>query len=181
MVAFGVFVTASASFSAKAMYSAETDTSAGILDYIENNWRIERENHLTDEQLLLMEDAKGMTKGLRKTVNPNDPVSMAVEGDDMYYDQTTGDVYARGDVRVTSVDARRFESEEVRGNLKREEVQVDGKAHMLQMTPGQMRTTLDGYRLIYHYGTKTGQMEEAKGKLDHYYIYGRRIEFYPER
>ncbi len=166
---------------AEAGYSADTDTSASILDYIENSRRIARENRLTDEQLQLMEDAKEMTTNLRKPIDPSKPAPMAVEGDDMFYDQTTGDVYARGNVRVTSVDARRFESEEARGNLKREEVQVDGKAHMLQMTPGQMRTTLDGYRVIYNYGKKTGKMEEAKGKVDHYYIYARRIEFYPEK
>ena len=50
-----------------------------------------------------------------------------------------------------------------------------------ELTPGQMRTILDGYRVVYHYGKKTGKMEEAKGKIDHYYIYGRRIEFYPEK
>ena len=166
---------------AEAGYSADSDTSARILDYIENNRRIARENRLTEEQLQLMEDAKEMTTNLRKPIDPSKPVPMAVEGDDMFYDQTTGDVYARGNVRVTSVDARRFESEEARGNLKREEVRVDGKAHMLQMTPGQMRTTLDGYRVIYNYGKKRGKMEEAKGKVDHYYIYARRIEFYPEK
>ena len=181
LVAAGVFSIMSASVPAEAMYSSDTDTSAGILDYIENSRRIRRENKLTDEQLQLMIDAKDMTAHLRKPIDPSAPVPMAVEGDDMFYDQTTGDVYARGNVRVTSIDARRFESEEARGNLKSEEVQVDGKAHMLQMTRGQMRATLDGYRLIYRYGKQTGKMEEAKGKVDHYYIYARRIEFYPEK
>ena len=181
LVAAGVVAVMSASLPAEARYSSDTDTSANILDYIENSRRIRRENQLTDEQLQLMIDAKDMTAHLRKPVDPSAPVPMAVEGDDMFYDQTTGDVYARGNVRVTSIDARRFESEEARGNLKREEVRVDGKAHMLQMTPGQMRATLDGYRLVYHYGTQKGRMEDVKGKIDHYYVYGRRIEFYPER
>ena len=166
---------------AEAGYNADTDTSANVLDYIENYRRIARENYLTEEQLRLMEDAKEMTANLRKPIDPSKPSPMALEGDDMFYDERTGDVYARGDVRVTSADARRFESEEVQGNLKNQEVRIDGKAHMLQLTPGQMRTILDGYRVVYHYGTKTGQMEEAKGKLDHYYVYGRRIEFYPEK
>ena len=181
LIAAGAFALMSVSLSAEARYSTETDTSANILDYIENSRRLKRENRLTDEQVQLMEDAKEMTRNLRKPIDPSQPTPMALEGDDMFYDQTTGDVYARGDVRVTSVDARRFESEEARGNLKKEEVQVDGKAHMLQMTPGQMRTTLDGYRVVYNYGKKTGKMEEARGKVDQYYIYGRRIEFYPEK
>ena len=167
--------------SAEAEYASDTDTNANVLDYIENYRRNARENYLTEEQLRLMEDAKEMTAHLRKPIDPSKPSPMAVEGDDMFYDERTGDVYARGDVRVTSADARRFESEEARGNLKTEQVQIDGKAHMLQMTPGQMRTILDGYRVVYHYGKKTGKMEEARGKIDHYYIYGRRIEFYPEK
>ncbi|MBP3691250.1 MAG: hypothetical protein J6I74_07985 [Schwartzia sp.] len=134
----------------EARYGSETDTNATALDYIENNRRRARENQLSDEQLQLMEDAKEMTANLRHPIDPSKPKPMALEGDDMYYDQTTGDVYARGDVRVTSIDYRRVETEEARGNLKKEEIQVDGKAHMLRMTPGQARITMDGYRLVYH-------------------------------
>lgn len=166
---------------AEAVYYSDTDTYANVLDYIEQNRRRNRENRLTDEQLQLMEDAKEMTANLRHPINPSKPKPMALEGDDMYYDQTTGDVYARGDVRVTSIDYRRFESEEARGNLKREEIQVDGKAHMLQLTPGQARMTMDGYRVVYHYGKQTGTMEEGKGKIGNYYVYGRRFEFYPDK
>ncbi len=166
---------------AEAGYSSETDTSANTLDYIENDRRRYREMRLTEEQLQLMEDAKEMTAKLGRPVDTSKSVPMVLEGDDMYYDQTTGDVYARGDVRATSRDYRRFESEEVRGNLNREEIQVDGKAHMLQLTPGQSRVTLDGYHVVYHYGKKTGTMEEGKGKIDNYYVYGRRFEFYPDK
>ncbi|MBO6236292.1 MAG: LPS-assembly protein LptD, partial [Schwartzia sp.] len=165
----------------EARYGSETDTNATALDYIENNRRRARENQLSDEQLQLMEDAKEMTANLRHPIDPSKPKPMVLEGDDMYYDQTTGDVYARGDVRVTSIDYRRVETEEARGNLKKEEIQVDGKAHMLQMTPGQARITMDGYRLVYHYGKQTGTMENGRGKIDKYYVYGRRFEFYPDK
>lgn len=166
---------------AEAVYESSTDTQATVLDYIENNRRRIRENRLTDEQLQLMEDAKEMTANLRRPVDSSKPVPMALEGDDMYYDQTTGDVYARGDVRVTTLDYRRFESEEARGNLKSEEIRVDDKAHMLQLTPGQSRVTLDGYRVVYNYGKQTGRMEDGKGKVGPYYVYGRRFEFYPDK
>ncbi len=166
---------------AAAYYSSESDTQAMVLDYIENNRRRAREQKLDEEQLQLMEDAKKMTANLRKPVDPTKPKPLAIEGDDMYYDQTTGDVYARGDVRVTSMDYRRFESEEAQGNLKDEVVRVDGKAHMLQLTPGQARVTMDGYRVVYHYGKQTGTMGEGRGKIGPYYIYGRRFEFYPDK
>ena len=177
----GAVVVLFAPMRTEAVYHSDTDTYANVLDYVEQNRRRARENHLTDEQLRLMEDAKEMTTNLRKPVDASQPVPMALEGDDMYYDQSTGDVYARGDVRVTSVDARRFESEEVRGNLKQEELQVDGKAHMLQLTPGQARMTMDGYRVVYHYGKQTGTMEDGKGKIGAYYVYGRRFEFFPDK
>ena len=181
LVAAGILATCFAPAAAEAEYRASSDTHMDVLDYIENHRRTARENRLTDEQLQLMDDAKEMTARLRKPVDPSAPAPMAVEGDDLFYDEATGDVYARGDVRVTSLDSRRFETDEARGNLKTEEVQIDGKAHMLQLTPGQSRATLDGYRVVYHYGKKTGKMEEAKGKVGHYYVYGRRIEFYPEK
>ena len=179
LVAAGIVAALLAPEAAEAEYRSSSDTHMGVLDYIENQRRTARENRLTDEQLRLMDDAKEMTARLRKPVDSTAPAPMALEGDDMFYDEATGDVYARGHVRVTSLDARRFETEEAQGNLKTEEVQIDGKAHMLQMTPGQSRATLDGYRVVYHYGKQTGKMEEAKGKVGHYYVYGRRIEFYP--
>lgn len=177
----GVLATLFMPIRAEAVYHAESDTYATVLDYVENNRRKRREQHLADEQLQLMEDAKEMTANLRHPIDPSKPKPMAIEGDDMYYDQATGDIYARGNVRVMTIDSRQIESDEIQGNLKREEVRSEGKTHMLQMTPGEARITLDGYRVVYHYGKQTGRMEEARGKMNAYYVYGRRIEFYPER
>ena len=162
-----------------ASYHADTDTGAEAVDYIENERRRMRENRLSEEQFQLMQDAKEMTAKLRRPVEKGKVVPMALEGDDLFYDEATGDVYARGNVRVTSLDARRFETEEAKGNLKSEEVEIPGKAHMLQMTEGQMHATLDGYRVVYHYGKQTGRIEDVKGKVGNYYVYGRRIELYP--
>lgn len=180
-VTAGILAGLFAPMRAEAVYHAESDTYATVLDYVENNRRRMRESQLADDQLQLMEDAKGMTANLRRPIDPSKPKPMAIEGDDMYYDQATGDIYARGSVRVMTIDARQIESDELQGNLKREEVRSDGKTHMLQMTPGQARITLDGYRVVYHYGKQTGRMEDARGRMDAYYVYGRRIEFYPER
>ncbi len=166
---------------AEAIYRSDTDTYANVLDYIEQNRRTNRENRLTDEQLQLMEDAKAMTANLHRPIDPSKPRPMAIEGDDMYYDQATGDIYARGNVRVMTIDARQIESDELQGNLKREEVRSDGKTHMLQLMPGEAKITLDGYRVVYRYGKRTGKMEDGRGRINAYYVYGRRFEFYPER
>lgn len=181
IIAAGILVVLLTPMKAEAVYMSQTDTRANVLDYVENDRRRARESKLTDEELQLMEDAKEMTRNLRRPIDPSKPKPMALEGDDMYYDQTTGDVYARGDVRATSIDFRRFETEEARGNLKKEEIQVDGKAHMLQLTPGQARVNLDGYHVVYHYGKQKGTMGEGKGKIGNAYVYGRRFEFYPDK
>jgi len=162
-------------------YQADTDTGVDVLDYIENQRRAERENRLTPEQQKLALDCAAMQKQLRKPIDPvKKQLPVAIEGDDLLYDQKTGDCYAKGNVVITEIDARRFTTDEAKGNLKQQEVKVDGKAHMLQMKPGAQRITLDGWQTLYNYGTQTGQMAEAKGKVDHQYITGKRIEFYPD-
>lgn len=162
-------------------YHSDSDSNADVLDYIENNRRKERDNFLTDEQKQLVQDALEMRKNLRDPLDPTKNIPVAVEGDDLFYDQRTGDFSATGSVRITSLDAQRFESEEANGNLGQNEINVPGKGHMLQMTPDQAKIILDGYKTQYNYGTKTGHMEDANGKVDHQYIRARRIELYPDK
>ena len=116
-------------------YHSDTDTNADALDYIENNRRAGRDNILTDEQKQLVQDALEMRRNLRDPLDPAKNVPVAVEGDDLVYDQRTGDFSATGKVKITSLDAQRFVSDEANGNLNSNEINVPGKAHMLQMTP----------------------------------------------
>lgn len=166
---------------AQASYHSDTDTGVGVLDYIENERREARENFLTDEQKLLLKDAYEMKRNLREPLDPSKNIPLAVEGDDLLYDQNTGAFSATGSVKITSLDQKRFFSNQVIGNLKATEVNIDGKAHMLQLTPDQARIVLDGYRIQYNYGKKLGSMEDISGKIDHQYIKAKRIELYPDR
>ena len=163
-----------------AVYRSNSDTGVEILDYIENNRRAARENALTDEQKQLVKDTAAMKAHLSEPLDPAKGMPVAVEGDDLSYDQHTGAVYAKGKVRITSLDKRRFTTEEADGNLKTHDVDIEDKSHMLQLTPGQQRITLDGYKTHYNYERQSGQMEDAKGKVDHQYITAKRIEFYPD-
>ena len=108
----------------EAAYSSGADTGVEVLDYIENERRSRRENQLTEDQLRLMEDAKEMRANLRQplSTDANAPLPVAIEGDDLFYDQRTGDVYAKGAVKITELDAKRFTTDEARGNLKQQEV-----------------------------------------------------------
>lgn len=165
---------------AHASYQSSSDTGVTALDYIENNRRAERENRLTEEQKQLLADAEAMKEHLRHPLDTAAPAPVAFEGDDLAYDERTGDFTAKGDVHILQMDAHRFQGADVSGNLQRQEITIPGKAHILQMTPNMARVTLDGYRTNYNYATHTGTMADAAGKIDHYYITGKRFEFYPD-
>ena len=142
---------------AEAYYASDDlNSDTEILDYIENARRKEREERLSEEQIQLVRDAQEMQSRIKGPVDPT-RLPVAIEGDDMFYDEATGEVYAKGSVRITELDARRFKSDEARGNLKEQEIRVDGKAHMIQMTPGAPHADLDGYRAIYNYGKRPGR------------------------
>lgn len=160
--------------------SDDLNSDTELLDYIENARRSARENRVTEEQLQLLHDAQAMQGRVKGPLAADRP-PIAVEGDDMFYDQATGDVYAKGHVRITSLDARRFKADEVKGNLKEQVIKIDDWTHLLQMTPDEPRAAINGYRAVYNYGSRTGSIEEVSGKYGRYYIYGKRIEFYPDK
>lgn len=164
-----------------AEYRSSSDTGLEILDYIENRHREERANRLSEEQVKLIEDAKAMETRLRNPLDPAQPMPVAFEGEELSYDESTGEFLAVGHVDIVQMDGRRFQGEEVTGNLQEHVIRVPDKAHVLQLPPGEVRVTLDGYRAVYNYADKTGSIEDVKGKSGKYYITGKRMEFYPDR
>ena len=167
---------------ASAAYSASTDTAADILDYIENERRAAKENRLTEAQQELLKDTEDMRQHLRQPIDPaakNLPASF--EGDDLLYDQVTGEFLARGNVKITEIDNRRVTSDEIKGNMISQDVRVENKAHLIQLTPGQTSAEIDGWKLAYNYGTGIGTIEDAQGRVAHQYISGKKIEIYPDK
>ena len=162
-------------------HHSSTDTGADVLDYIENERRLARENKLDDDQKQLLTDTQDMKAHLRQPIDPKQPLPVAFEGDDLFYDENTGEVYAKGNVKITQIDAHRFTSDEADGNLKTHDIEVAGKAHMLQLTDGMQRIKLDGYKTEYNYATQIGKMENVSGKVDHQYIKAARVELYPDK
>jgi len=168
---------------AAAAYHADSDTGVEALDYIENEHRSAREQKLTAEQKQLLADAENMSKHLRRPYDKTDKTQtmpVAFEGDELTYDERTGDFSAKGEVNILQMDAHRFQADDVSGNTQKQQIVVPGKAHILQMTPGEVRVTLDGYDVNYNYGLKTGTMGQAIGKAGSHYITGKRFEFYPD-
>ena len=164
----------------QAVYEAKTDTGTGFFDYIENRRREEREQQLTEEQEKLIADIEEATERLPHERKEGDPVPAVFEGEDMVYYSGSGEFIATGKVDIIQLDGHRFQSEEATGNVKEQVVRVKDKAHVLQLMPNAPRVTLDGYKTVYNYGTKTGTMAEANGKAGEYYLTGKRFEFYPD-
>ncbi len=161
-------------------YRSHTDTNTTIFDYIENRRRQRRQNALTEDQQKLLADIEEAKERLPGAIQEGERVPVAFEGDDMVYNAVTGEFVATGSVDIIQLDGRRFQSNEAHGNLKTQDVVVDGKAHMLQITQDAPRITLDGYNAVYNYGSGIGTMDSAKGKAGEYYVSGKRFEFYPD-
>ena len=146
-------------------YKSNSDTDIEIFDYIENQRRERRANQLTEEQEKLIADVEEKKEQLPHELDPNAPIPVAFEGDDLTYNAMTGEFIAVGKVDIIQLEGQRFQSDEVEGNVNEQEVRIHDKGHMLQMTPGAPRITVDGYNTVYNYGTKTGTMESANGKM----------------
>lgn len=176
---FGVSFTAINIPTAHAVYVSDSDTGTEIFDYIENRRREQRAKQLTEEQEKLLADIEEKKSELPHEIEEG-KVPVAFEGDDLVYNAATGEFVATGKVDIIQLEGYRFQSDEVRGNVKDQEVRIEDDGHMLQVIPGAPRVTLDGYNIVYNYGTKTGTADYAKGKADEYYISGKRFEFYPD-
>ena len=165
---------------AEAVYESSSDTGTEFFDYIENRRREIREQQLTEEQKKLLEDIAEAKERLPHEQQEGEPTPAVFEGDDLVYYSGSGEFIATGKVDIIQLDGYRFQSEEASGNVKEQVVRVEDKAHVLQLMPGAPRVTLDGYKTVYNYGTKTGTMGEASGKAGEYYLTGKRFEFYPD-
>ena len=166
----------------EAAYSSNDTAGVNRLDFLENRHRTEREERLTEAQVETVEDAAEMQQHLRYPIDPEKAAPASFEGDELTYDEVTGEFTAVGHVRVVQADAHAFTSDDsVRGNVKSEQIELPGKAHVVQMTPGQAKVDLNGYQGFYRYGAKTGSLASAKGKVDHQYVSGKKFYFYPDR
>ena len=164
---------------AAASSTTDSDTGTEILDYIEWQRKAARENVLDPELAQLHKEAvEEAAKKPAKALKSNQPAPITFEGDDISFDERTGEVLAKGHVKITQAESRVL-ADAIKGNTKTDEVHIEDKAHMLQVS--KPRVVLDGYKTDYNYEKKTGVMSNAKGKLEKQYITGEKLEFYPER
>lgn len=105
------------------------------------------------------------------------PAPIVFEGEDISYDQATGEVYAKGNVKITQKTAN-LTADEIKGNMQTADVWIDGKAHITQQEKPVL--DLNGYMSHYNYQKHQGSMGNVVGKADDKYIKGEKIEFFPE-
>lgn len=150
-------------------YAAGVDAAASDA---EMNKRAALEAVQPKEELILAEETtEEMTA--EETVNTA-PAPITLEGEELYFDEKTGEVYARGNVVVTQGEARVY-AEDMTGNTLRQHIEVEDKARIVQ--PGM---DLDGYNTSYDYGIGEGTMDTARGRVGNEFVQGDSIEFYPD-
>ena len=133
-------------------------------------------DRLDPELEALHNEVAAQQKNAPPIVDATLPAPVTFEGDDISFDERNGEVFAKGHVKVTQLEAR-MTADALRGNTKSTDVYVDDKMHLLQVNTPAM--VMDGYKTTYNYQKKTGTMENAKGKVDGRYIKGEKFEFYP--
>ena len=105
----------------------------------------------------------------KKAKKPPQPV--AIEADELYINDKTGELFAQGKVVITQ-DKSRILSELVRGNTKEMEVWTEDKARLIDPV-----SDLAGMKLRYNYGAKFGTMQTVKGKCGDDFISGKTARF----
>ena len=110
----------------------------------------------------------------KKEEKPKEPLPVTVEGDELYFQESSGDLYAKGNALLEQ-GLEKVTSEFIHGNAKSETVFADEEATLWQ--PG---TRLVGQKIVYNYGDKTGQMENVHGTMNKEIVSGPRVEIYPD-
>ncbi|MEG6585054.1 LptA/OstA family protein [Dendrosporobacter sp. 1207_IL3150] len=109
----------------------------------------------------------------QKTATANAPI--VFEGDDLSFNEMTGEVFAKGNVTIlkgqTSITA-----DELRGNTKASLVWVDGAANLKQPD-----LNIVGSGVEYNYKDRTGTMSKATGKLEKEYIAAEDLTLRPDQ
>lgn len=175
-------------------YDSDAESGVEALDWIENRDRALRKNMDTKEQQRLKKDIAEMKRALdrdrrrdaaaeaagtaaaqpeptdgtfgsvSKSKRKDEQPPISFEGDDIFYDQNTGNVYAKGSVKITRIDGKRVITEQADGNTKDQNVRLPEGGQFVNIAPGESKADMTGYRILYNYGRRTGSMENGQGQ-----------------
>ena len=146
-----------------------SDTDVEILNYVEDQRREARdkEKNKAINEFKAELDAQYEKEGI-VIQNPQE-APIIFEGNDIMYDSVTGEVYGKGNVKITQ-NYSRMTTEDANGNLNTGDVDIPVHAHVMQVA----NPTLDinSEKTKYNYNEKTGVMNNVKGRVDNRYISG---------
>lgn len=154
-----------------------SDTDVEILSFVEGQRREARDKAKDKELTEFKEEltAEYERDGIKITDPEQAPIIF--EGNDIMYNSVTGEVYGRGNVKITQ-NYSRMTTENAEGNLQSGDVNIPDKSHMIQLANPTVNMNSD--QIQYNYNQKTGVMQNGKGRIDNRYIYGQQVEFFPD-
>jgi LPS-assembly protein len=103
----------------------------------------------------------------------NTKAPIVVEADELYFSDSTGDLYARGNVQIKQNEDK-VEANILKGNTQKNEVWTDGEAVISR--PG-MELTTTGMR--YNLNDHSGSMQSSKGTIEKLHITSKAITTSP--
>lgn len=103
----------------------------------------------------------------------NTKAPIVVEADELYFSDSTGDLYAKGNVQIKQNDDK-VEAQLLNGNTQKNEVWTDGEA--LITRPGMELTTTG---MHYNLNDHSGSMQSSKGTIERLHITSKAITTSP--
>ena len=97
---------------------------------------------------------------------------IVIEGEDLSFNDTTGQVFAKGNVVVTQNGAK-IATDLLEGNTKQNLVWTDSPT---TMTETEQKVHLVGQGIRYNYQDKNGTMQQASGQVDKERVSGQNID-----
>lgn len=106
--------------------------------------------------------AAEVDKNDQKAVQQTEAAPIEIEADQVYFSETSGDMFARGNVKITQSQDM-IVADYAKGNTKQAMIWVEGSATLFQ--PAMEFT---GKGITYNYGNKTGLLEQGSGIVTEY-------------
>ena len=101
-----------------------------------------------------------------KVEEKKEPIPVIIEGDDITFNEQTGEIYAKGKVVFTQADAV-VTGTDIEGNTIKTKVWAKDKTLLTQPD-----LKLNGYETDYNYGDRTGTMKKVDGVVNNKIVKG---------
>ena len=101
---------------------------------------------------------------------------IVIEAEELYFSDSTGNLTAKGNVQIVQ-NNQKITAQELQGNTKRTEVWIEDKAIF---SDPAVKAQITGLQTKYNYGTQTGTMSKASGKVGRQLVAANNLEILPQ-